>query len=137
MTENVEFPHTYSRFSQIFNDEFQERSESFSQIPPSMILTIDEHSEHYAMPIEIGPSKTLYINSSLSMDQQDQLIKVLKEQSGAFAWEYTDMKGIHPDTYVHHIYIEADTPPVRQPQRRMNPILKDFVKEELHKLLNA
>ena len=50
---------------------------------------------------------------------------------------YTDMRGIHPDNCVHHIYIEADTPPVRQPQRRMNPILKDFVKEELQKLLNA
>ena len=77
--ENVEFPQTYSRFSQIFDDEFQERSESFSHIPPSMILTIDEHSEPYAMPIEISPNKTLYINSGLSTDQQEKLIKKLKE----------------------------------------------------------
>ena len=102
-----------------------------------MIFTIDEHSEPYAMPVGISLNKTLYINSGLSIDQQEKLIKVLKEKSRAFAWEYTDMKGIHPDTCVHHIYIDADIPPVRQPQRRMNPILKDFVKEELQKLLNA
>ncbi len=30
VTENVEFPQTYSRLSQIFDDEFQENSESSS-----------------------------------------------------------------------------------------------------------
>ena len=47
------------------------------------------------------------------------------------------MKGIHPNTCIHHIYMDANIPPVRQPQRRMNPALKDIVKEELKKLLNA
>ena len=47
------------------------------------------------------------------------------------------MKGIHPDTCVHHIYIDDKINHVRQPQRRMNPALKDIVKEELQKLLNA
>ena len=47
------------------------------------------------------------------------------------------MKGIHPDTCIHHVYIQLGITPVRQPQRRMNPILKDFVKEELQKLLNV
>ena len=56
---------------------------------------------------------------------------------GEFAWEYTDMKGIHPDTCIHHIYIDANISPVRKPQRRMNPALKDIVKEELQKILNA
>ena len=46
------------------------------------------------------------------------------------------MKGIHPDTCVHHIYMDMKIPPVRQPQRRMNPALKDIVKEELQKILN-
>ena len=45
------------------------------------------------------------------------------------------MKGIRPNTYIHHIYMDPTIPPVRQPQRRMNPALKDIVKEELQKLL--
>ena len=47
------------------------------------------------------------------------------------------MKGIHLHTCIHHIYIYPNISPVRQPQRRMNPALKDIVKEELQKLLNV
>jgi hypothetical protein len=85
----------------------------------------------------MSQGKCLYINFELSLNQQEQLTNLLKEQSGAFAWEYTDMRGVHPDTYIHHIYIQPEITPIRQPQRHMNPILKDFVKEELYKLLNV
>jgi hypothetical protein len=47
------------------------------------------------------------------------------------------MKGIHPDTCIHQIYTQGEVTPVRQPQRRMNPTLKDIVKEEIQKLLNV
>jgi hypothetical protein len=60
---------------------------------------------------------------------------MLQRQFDAFAWDYADMKGIHPDTCTHHIYTNDQIRLVRQPQRRMNPALKDIVKEELQKLL--
>ena len=47
------------------------------------------------------------------------------------------MKGIYPNTCSHHIYTQEGSSPVRQHQRRMNPTLKDIVKEELQKLLNV
>jgi hypothetical protein len=47
------------------------------------------------------------------------------------------MKGIRPDTCIHHIYTQGEVKLVRQPQRRMNPTLKDIVKEEIQKLLNV
>ena len=47
------------------------------------------------------------------------------------------MKGVHPSVCTHHIYIKEYCKPIRQPQRRMNPALKDIVKEELQKLLDA
>ena len=47
------------------------------------------------------------------------------------------MKGIRPDTCIHHIYIDPNISPVRHLQRRMNPSLKDIVKEELQKLLTT
>ena len=89
------------------------------------------------MPCEVSPRKVLHINAGLTESQQEQLLKVLKKKYGAFAWEYTDMKGIHPDTCIHHIYMDSNISPIRQPQRRMNPTLKDIVKEELQKILNA
>ena len=47
------------------------------------------------------------------------------------------MKGISPKTCIHHIYIEENCKPIRQTQRRMNPNLREIVKEELQKLLNV
>ena len=47
------------------------------------------------------------------------------------------MKGISPNTCTHHIYIEENCKPIRQPQRRMNPNLREIVKKELQKLLNV
>jgi hypothetical protein len=47
------------------------------------------------------------------------------------------MHGIHPNTCIHHIYIEDNSNIIRKPQRRMNPLLKEIVKDELQKLLNV
>eukprot|EP00253_Pinus_taeda_P030101 PITA_30101 len=47
------------------------------------------------------------------------------------------MHGIHPDTCTHHIYTDHTIKPVRQPQRRMNLVLQDIVREELQKLLRV
>ena len=47
------------------------------------------------------------------------------------------MVGIHLDTCTHHIYMEENVRPIRQPQRIMNPILKEIVKAELQNLLKV
>jgi len=47
------------------------------------------------------------------------------------------MKGIDPQLFTHHIYTEKDVRPIRQPQQRLNPHLKDVVKYELQKLLDV
>ena len=47
------------------------------------------------------------------------------------------MPGIHPKTCIHHIYIDDQIKPVRQPQRWMNPMMKEIMKEELQKLLQV
>ena len=47
------------------------------------------------------------------------------------------MHRIHPETCTHHIHTDSTIKPVRQPQRQMNPMLQDIVKEELQKLLKV
>eukprot|EP00253_Pinus_taeda_P027676 PITA_27676 len=65
--------------------------------------------------MEIEPGKTLNINANLTFDQEMKLIHVLRKYKEAFAWDYPDMKGIDPQLCTHHIYIEKDARPVRQP----------------------
>jgi len=62
---------------------------------------------------------------------------MLRENLEAFTWSYKEMKGVHPSVCPHHIYIKQGCKQVRQPQRRMNPSLKDIVKEEIQKLIDA
>ena len=104
----------------------------------------DEHDQIIPMTsvanskvVEIEPGKTLNINANLTPDQETKLIQLLRKYQEAFAWDYPDMKGIDPQLCTHHIYIEKDARPVRQPQRRLNPHLKDIVKAELQKLLDV
>jgi hypothetical protein len=47
------------------------------------------------------------------------------------------MKGIDLQLCTHHIYGENDARPIRQPQRILNPHLRDIVKEELKKMLDV
>lgn len=78
------------------------------------------------------------VNKNLEEDvQKNQLTEILQKHSSTFAWEYTDMIRIDPKTCIKHVYIEQNARLVRQPQWRMNPNLKEIVKEELQKLLNA
>eukprot|EP00253_Pinus_taeda_P036064 PITA_36064 len=117
------------------HDQFQEKSniEYFS----SRQMSLYSMEEFGSSTIEIFPGRTLNINNNLEELQQEKLIKTLQQHSAAYAWEYTDMNGISPKTCIHHIYIEENCRPIIQPQRRMNPNLREIVKEELQKLLNV
>ena len=90
-----------------------------------------------SITVEIEPSKTLNINPDLIVAETQQLMKLLLENKEAFAWDYMDMKGISPELCTHQIYIKEGCRPVCQPKRRMNPNLREIMKQELQKLLNA
>ena len=77
------------------------------------------------------------IASGLSTAQKDKLLKVLKKHKRAIAWKISDIQGISPSFCTHKILLEEDFKPVVQPQRRLNPNMKDVVKKEVIKLLDA
>ena len=76
------------------------------------VFAIEEHTGYYTMTCEVGLGKCIHINAGLSENQQENLLKLLRIQAGAFAWEYTYMKGIHPNTCIHHIYMDASISPI-------------------------
>eukprot|EP00253_Pinus_taeda_P004780 PITA_04780 len=78
-----------------------------------------------------------FLSNSLSVASIKNANKEEEKYKKAFAWNYTDMKGIHPNLCTHRIYLKAGCKPIKQPERRMNPTLKKVVKEELQKLQSA
>jgi hypothetical protein len=109
----VDFPQSFPQFEYMFGEEFQEQLDPSILSLTSFIFEIDESAMSYTMPYEISRGNFLHINSGLDTNQHKQLVDILKEKSGAFAWEYTDMKGIHPDTCIHHICTQGEVTPVR------------------------
>ena len=69
-------------------------------------------SNSHVKTIEIFPRRSLNINSDLEVSQEKNLIELLRKYSKAFAWDYTNMPGIHPDTCTHHIYMEDNVRPI-------------------------
>ena len=99
-----------------------------------MIPVIDNSK---SFPVDVDSGKTLNINPNLKADDMECLVTLLKQHKGDFAWEYIDMGGIPSTLCTHHIYIKNDSKIVRQPQCRMNPNMRDIVKEEIQKLLEV
>jgi len=64
-------------------------------------------------------------------------MRVLRGNEGALGWKISDLKSISPTHCMHKIHMEAEYKPVVQPQRRLNPTMKEVVKKEVLKLLDA
>ena len=67
------------------------------------------------------------ISSSLTTPQEKCLLEVLKKCKKAIGWQISDLKGINPLVCTHHIYMEEESKPIRQPQRRLNPYMQEVV----------
>ena len=87
----------------------------------------------------LGPNDTLLviIASDLTPDQEEKLVVVLKKCKEAIGWSITDLKGIDPSICMHHIYCEENTKPYGDMQRRLNPNMREVVKKEIVKWLDA
>ncbi|XP_061338843.1 uncharacterized protein LOC133285603 [Gastrolobium bilobum] len=77
------------------------------------------------------------INKELSYDEEKNLLEVLKQNKTATEWSISDLKGINPSFCTHKILMEDNVKPVRQPQRRLNPTMKEVVRKEVMKLMDA
>ena len=87
----------------------------------------------------LGSAETLpvIIASDLDKEQESKLLSILSEHKKAIKWSLADIKGISPDVVMHRIYFEEKAKNSRVPQRRLNPAMKDIVKAEVLKLLDA
>jgi len=82
-------------------------------------------------------TKPAIISSSLSALEEEKLMRVLRDNKAALGWNISDLKGISPAYCMHKIHLEAEYKPVVQPQRRLNPTMKEVVKKEVLKLLDT
>ncbi|CAN6697883.1 unnamed protein product [Malus baccata var. baccata] len=77
------------------------------------------------------------IASDLNPIEEDKLMRVLKESKSAIGWSIADIKGISPTMCMHRILLEDGSKSTREPQRRLNPHMKEVVRNEVLKLLDV
>ncbi|CAN6700865.1 unnamed protein product [Malus baccata var. baccata] len=106
------------------------------EMPPTLELKqLPSHLKY----VFLGEDQTVpvIISSSLTAQEEDKLIRVLKEHKSAIGWTLADIKGISPTTCMHRILLEEGAKPSREAQRRLNPPMLEVVKKEVIKLLDC
>jgi len=87
----------------------------------------------------LGDNQTLpvIIASELSLGEEEKLLRVLRDHKTALGWTIADIKGISPSKCMHRILLEDEARPTRDAQRRLNPHMKQVVRDEVLKLLDV
>ncbi|KAL4339239.1 hypothetical protein GQ457_08G031070 [Hibiscus cannabinus] len=77
------------------------------------------------------------ISSKLQTDQEERLMATLRQHKEALGWTIADIKGISPTICMHKILLEDNHKPTVDAQRRLNQAMKDVVRKEILKWLDA
>ncbi|XP_070046116.1 uncharacterized protein [Nicotiana tomentosiformis] len=124
--------------------KFEELDMLVSLTPPKPSIEETPKLELKPLPAHLryaylGNSETLpvIISSSLTNTQEEKLLKVLRKHKKAIGWTIADIKGISPSFCMHKIFLEDGHRPSIEYQRRLNTIMKEVVKKEVIKLLDA
>ncbi|KAH0764587.1 hypothetical protein KY285_000458 [Solanum tuberosum] len=67
----------------------------------------------------------------------DAALRIPKRRKKAIGWQMADIHGINPALCMHKIYMEDDHKPSAQHQRRLNHLMKEVVRNEVIKWLDA
>ena len=87
----------------------------------------------------LDPNSTypVIINANLSELQSDALLAELRRHRKAIGYCINDLPGISPSLCMHRILMEDNCKTSIESQRRLNPNMKEVVKKEILKLLDA
>ena len=89
--------------------------------------------------VYLGDKKSLLVIISyyLTPLQEENLIVKLKKHKKAIGWQMADIKGISPTLCMHKILLENNSKNNIEIQIRLNSIMKEVVKKEIIKWLDA
>ena len=80
---------------------------------------------------------SVIISASLTTVEEDKLLRVLRDHKNVIGWSLADLNGIRPSMCMHRILLEDGHKPSVEAQRRLNPTMKEVVRKEVLKWLDA
>ena len=101
-------------------------------------LTLKELPSHLKYEfLEPEKRKPVIISTALTEAEKQKLLGILRKYKEAIAWSIEDLKGISPSICMHKILLEDNAKTFIEHQRRLNPVMKEVVRKEVLKWLNA
>jgi hypothetical protein len=87
----------------------------------------------------LGPDETypVIVSDELSPEENEKLLILLKKHRKVIGYKINDLKGISPAFCTHRIPMEEQCKPVVDHQRRLTHAMREVVKKEVIKLLDA
>ena len=87
--------------------------------------------------LEPEKRKPIIISAALTESEEQKLLKILRKYKESIAWSIKDLKGISPSICIHKILLNYNAKTSIEHQRRLNPVMKEVVRKEVLKWLNA
>ena len=100
-------------------------------------IQLEEELKEINLGAELGSQKPIFISSQLTIQENEQLVTLLKEYIEVFAWTYDEMPGLDPGLVVHALNVDLRVKPVIQPARIFHTDVETQITQEVKKLLAA
>ena len=91
---------------------------------------------HYAF-LNGDTETPIIISDKLPDEETPKLIDILEKHRSVFWYSLQDLKGIIPLLCTHRIPIDPSSTSSREPQRRLNNAVREVIKKEVLRLLQA
>ena len=130
---------TVSSINENSQDEVSSRKQqTHEQETSAEGLTLKELPSHLKYEfLEPEKRKPVIILAALTEAEKQKLLVILRKYKEAIAWSIEDLKGISPSICMHKILLEDNAKTSIEHQRRLNPVMKEVVRKEVLKWLNA
>ena len=139
LPSNVFNKETVSSINENSQDEISSQNQqTHEQETSAEGLTLKELSSHLKYEfLELEKRKPVIISAALTEAEKQKLLVILRKYKEAIAWSIEDLKGISPSICMHKILREDNAKTSIEHQRRLNPVMKEVVRKEVLKWLNA
>ena len=82
-------------------------------------------------------AKPIIISVALTELEEHKLLEILRKYKEVIAWSIEDLKEISPSICMHKILLEDNAKTFIEHQRRLNLVMKEVIRKEVLKWLNA
>ena len=87
--------------------------------------------------LEPEKRKPVIISAALTESEEQKLLEILRKYKKAIAWSIEDLKETSFSICMHKILLNDNAKTYIEHQRRLNPVMKEVVRKEVLKWLNA